>query len=88
MNIHNNYSLANCTKNFMTFCAKFLLTRQIVCAILEPQRETNGQANKPERKKENDYCRNERVSFRRAERREKENAYGQRQSLFLHIHDL
>ena len=44
MNIHNNYSLANCTKNFMTFCAKFLLTRQIVCAILEPQRETNGQA--------------------------------------------
>ena len=37
MNIHNNYSLANCTKNFMTFCAKFLLTRQIVCAILEPQ---------------------------------------------------
>ena len=39
MNIHNNYSLANCTKNFMTFCAKFLLTRQIVCAILEPQRE-------------------------------------------------
>ena len=39
----NNYTLANCTKNFMTFCAKFLLTRQIVCAILEPQRETNGQ---------------------------------------------
>ena len=39
MNIHNNYSLANCTKNFMTFCAKFLLTRQIVCAILEPQKE-------------------------------------------------
>lgn len=50
MNIHNNYSLANCTKKFMAFCAKFLLTRQIVCAILEPQRETNGQANRPERK--------------------------------------
>ena len=40
MNIYNNYSLANCTKNFMTFCAKFLLTRKIICAILEPQRET------------------------------------------------
>ena len=39
MNIHNNYSLANCTKNFMTFCAKFLLTRKIICAILEPQKE-------------------------------------------------
>ena len=51
MNIYNNYSLANCTKNFITFCAKFLLTRKIICAILEPQRETNGQANKPERKK-------------------------------------
>ena len=23
----------------MTFCAKFLLTRKIICAILEPQRE-------------------------------------------------
>ena len=33
----------------MIFCAKFLLTRKIICAILEPQRETNGQANKPER---------------------------------------
>ena len=50
MNIYNNYSLANCTKNFMIFCAKFLLTRKIICAILEPQRETNGQANRPERK--------------------------------------
>ena len=32
----------------MTFCAKFLLTRQAVCAILEPQKETNGQ---PKRRK-------------------------------------
>ena len=84
----NNYTLANCTKNFMTFCAKFLLTRQIVCAILEPQMENKRTAEKAERKTENDYCWNERVSFGRAERREKENAYGQRQSLFLHIHDL
>ena len=38
MNIHNNYSLANCTKNFMIFCAIFLLTRKIICAILEPQK--------------------------------------------------
>lgn len=51
MNIHNNYSLANCTKNFMIFCANFLLTRRSACAILEPQKETNGQANRPERKK-------------------------------------
>lgn len=43
MNIHNNYSLVICTKNFMIFCAKFLLTRKIICAILEPQKETNGQ---------------------------------------------
>ena len=28
----------------------FLLTRKIICAILEPQREANEQANKPERK--------------------------------------
>ena len=35
----NNYTLANCTKNFMTFCAIFLLTRKIICAILEPQKE-------------------------------------------------
>ena len=39
MNIHNNYSLANCTKNFMIFCANFLLTRKIICAILELQRK-------------------------------------------------
>ena len=84
----DNYLLANCTKNFMAFCAKFLLTRQIVCAILKHERKTNRTAEKAERKKENDYCWNERVSFGRAERREKENAYGQRQSLFLHIHDL
>ena len=88
MNIHNNYTLAHCTKNFMTFCAKFLLTRQIVCAILEPQKENKSDSRKAERKKENDHYRNERVSFGRAERREKENAYGQRQLLFLHIHDL
>ena len=50
MNIPNNYSLANCTKNFMIFCAIFLLTRKIICAILEPQKETNEKANKPERK--------------------------------------
>ena len=67
----NNYTLANCTKNFMIFCAKFLLTRKIIYAILEPQRETNGQANKPERKNKNDYHRNERVSSGRAERRKK-----------------
>ena len=49
MNIHNNYSLANCTKNFMMFCAIFLLTRKIICAILEPQKEnkrTGEQARK------------------------------------------
>ena len=51
MNIYNNYTLSNCTKNFIMFCAKFLLTRKIICAILEPQKETNRQANKPERKK-------------------------------------
>ena len=34
----------------MIFCANFLLTRKIICAILEPQKETNEQANKPERK--------------------------------------
>ena len=28
----------------MIFCANFLLTRKIICAILEPQKETNGQA--------------------------------------------
>ena len=39
MNIHNNYSSSICTKNFMTFCAKFLLTRKIIYAILEPQKE-------------------------------------------------
>ena len=39
MNIYNNYSLANCTKNFMAFYAKFLLTRQIVCAILKHERK-------------------------------------------------
>ena len=39
MNIHNNYSLANCTKNFMIFCAIFLLTSEIICVILEPQKE-------------------------------------------------
>ena len=50
MNIHNNYSLAICTKNFIIFCAKFLLTRKIIYAILEPQRKTNERANKPERK--------------------------------------
>ena len=43
MNIHNNYSSSIYTKNFMTFCAKFLLTRKIICAILEPQKGTNGQ---------------------------------------------
>ena len=72
----------------MIFCAKFLLTRKIICVILEPQKETNGQANRPERKKENDHYRNERVSFRRAERRKSENAHEQRKSLFLHIHAL
>ena len=39
MNIHNNYSSLICTKKFMIFCAKFLLTRKIICAILEPQKE-------------------------------------------------
>ena len=28
----------------MMFCAIFLLTRKIICAILEPQRETSRQA--------------------------------------------
>ena len=45
----DNYSLANCIKNFMIFCAIFLLTRKIICAILEPQREnkqTGQQAGK------------------------------------------
>ena len=51
MNIHNNYSLANCTKNFIMFCAKFLLTRKIICAILEPQKETNGQPKRQKGKK-------------------------------------
>ena len=51
MNIHDNYSLANCTKNFMTFCAKFLLTRQIVCAILEPQKENKRTAERQKGKK-------------------------------------
>ena len=35
----------------MIFCAKFLLTRRFICAILEPQRETNRTAEKAERKK-------------------------------------
>ena len=51
MNIHNNYSLANCTKNFMAFCAKFLLTRQIVCAILKHERKTNRTAERQKGKK-------------------------------------
>ena len=88
MNIHNNYSSSICTKNFMTFCAKFLLTRQIVCAILKPQQENKTGSRKAERKKENDYCRNERVPFGRAERRKNKNAHEQRKSLFLHIHAL
>ena len=73
----------------MTFCAKFFVDKtNCLCYIRATEGKQIGQANKPERKKENDHYRNERVSFRRAERREKENAYGQRQSLFLHIHDL
>ena len=51
MDIHNSYSLADCTRDFMTFCAKFLLTRQIVCAILEPQKENKSDSRKAERKK-------------------------------------
>lgn len=45
----------------MIFCANFLLTRKIICAILEPQRETNGQPkgrkekNKMLMNKENHY---------------------------------
>ena len=54
----------------MIFCAKFLLTRQIVCAILKPQKENKQIAEKAERKKENDHYRNERVPPGRAERRE------------------
>ena len=53
MNIHNNYSSSICTKKFMIFCANFLLTRKIICAILEPQRKTNRtgeQAGKEKRK--------------------------------------
>ena len=72
----------------MTFCAKFLLTRKIICAILEPQKETNGRPKRQKGKKENDYYRNERIPFRRAERRKNKNAHEQRKSLFLHIHAL
>ena len=88
MNIHNNYSSSNCTKNFMIFCAIFLLTRKIICAILESQKETNGRPKRQKGKKENDHYRNERVSFRRTERRKEQNAHEQRKSLFLHIHAL
>ena len=72
----------------MIFCAIFLLTRKIICAILEPQKETNGRPKRQKGKKENDHYRNERVSFRRTERRKEQNAHEQRKSLFLHIHAL
>ena len=88
MNIHNNYPLANCTKNFMVFCAKFLLTKKFICAILEPQKENKRTAEKAERKKKNDTWRNERVPFGRAERRKSKNAHEQRKPLFLYIHAL
>lgn len=71
----------------MIFCAIFLLTRKIICAILEPQKETNEQANKPERKK-NDYYWNERIPSRRAGRRKKQNAYEQGKQLLLYIQAL
>lgn len=51
MNIHNNYSLADCTKNFMIFCVKFLLTEKIMYAILEPQRENKRTAERQKEKK-------------------------------------
>ena len=35
----------------MIFCANFLLTRKIICAILEPQKETNGQPKRRKGKK-------------------------------------
>ena len=38
--------MAICTKNFMTFCAIFLLTRKIICAILEPQKENKSDSRK------------------------------------------
>ena len=72
----------------MIFCAKFLLTRKIICAILEPQKETNGQPKRQKGKKENDHYRNERVPLGRAERREEQDAHEQRKSLLLHTHDL
>ena len=87
----DNYSLVNCTKNFMTFCAKFLLTRKIICAILEPLRATKGNKRTGESrkgKKKNDHYRNERIPFGRAGRREEKNAHEQRKSLLLYIHDL
>ena len=35
----------------MIFCAKFLLTRKIICAILEPQKETSRQPKRQKGKK-------------------------------------
>ena len=72
----------------MIFCAIFLLTRQIVCAILEPQKGNKRTAEKAERKKENDHYRNERVPHGRAERREEQDAHEQRKQLFLSVYAL
>ena len=54
MNIHNNYSSLICTKNFMIFCAKFLLTRQIVCAILKHERRTKRTGKQAGKENENE----------------------------------
>ena len=47
MNIHNNYSLAICTKNFTIFCAKFLLIfidkENYICYIRATKGKQNGQ---------------------------------------------
>ena len=37
----------------MIFCAIFLLTRKIICAILEPQRENNKTTDRPPGRKGN-----------------------------------
>lgn len=46
MNIYNNYSLANCTKNFMIFCIKRLLKNKTSSFIIHSVK-----INKNERRK-------------------------------------
>ena len=49
MNIYNNYSLANCTKNFMMFCAIFFIDKKnYLCYIraTKGNKRTGKQAGK------------------------------------------